>query len=244
MMRYLLLCVVASFCLAPHPAGAAELYDRDGQAIDITVAPTWPAPPGLRRQPVLFVHGHADDTNGDPNYIRNFWTEPTGLTSFKRTLDDNSGLDIEPYYIWFEDRTRSITDDAFDIGQVVDYIVRRHNENFDPANATSPPPVQVVIIGYSKGTISSRQYLKSLLQQVAGHRWHFDAGAAARFSAGFGVHRHCSAQPRHFIATLRLGRDRPDLGPAALQRRAARWPFVRHCSSSILCRKRPISSRS
>ena len=72
MMRYLLLCVVASFCLAPHPAGAAELYDRDGQPIDITVAPTWPAPPGLRRQPVLFVHGHADDTIGDPNYMTEF----------------------------------------------------------------------------------------------------------------------------------------------------------------------------
>jgi hypothetical protein len=89
-----------------------------------------------------------------------------GLTSFRRTLNDNSGLDIEPYYIRFADRTRSITDDSFDIGEAVDYIVRRHNENFEPANATSAPPVQVAIVAYSKGTISTRQYLKSLLQQV------------------------------------------------------------------------------
>ena len=39
-------------------------------------------------------------------------------------------------------------------------------ENFDPATATMPPPVQVAIIGYSKGTISTRQYLKSLQEQV------------------------------------------------------------------------------
>ncbi len=173
MMRRLSFCVVAMLSLAmlslaPGPAGAAELYDFDGQTIDITVAPTWPAPPGLRRQPVLFVHGHAEDTSGDPNYKRNFWAEPAGLTltSFRRTLNDNSGLDIEPYYIRFADRTRSITDDAFEIGEAIDYIVRRHNEAFEPSNATSVPPVQVAIIAYSKGTLSSRQYLKSLLQQV------------------------------------------------------------------------------
>ncbi len=172
MMRCLSFCVVAMLSLvmlslAPGPAGAAELYDFDGQTIDITVPPTWPAPPGLRRQPVLFVHGHADDTPNDPNYKRNFWAEPAGgLTSFRRTLNDNSGLDIEPYYIRFADRTRSITDDAFEIGEVIDYIVRRHNEAFEPLNATSVPPVQVAIIGYSKGTLSTRQYLKSLLQQV------------------------------------------------------------------------------
>jgi hypothetical protein len=166
MIRYVLFGILAALCLAPSPAVSAELYDWNGQVIDITVAPTWPAPPGLRRQPVLFVHGHAPDTATDPDYKRNFWAEPTGLTSFKRTLDDNSGLDIEPYYIRFADRTRSVTDDAFDISAAVDYIVRRHNENFDPANATSAPPVQLAIVGYSKGTISTRQYLKSLLQQV------------------------------------------------------------------------------
>lgn len=165
-MRYLLFCALATLCLFPNPARTAELYDWNGQQIDITVPPSWPAPPGLRRQPVLFVHGHAQDTASDPNYRRNFWEEPAGLTSFKRTLDDNSGLDIEPYYIRFADRTRSITDDAFDIGEAIDYIVRRHNESFDPASATSAPPVQVAVIAYSKGTISTRQYLKSLLQQV------------------------------------------------------------------------------
>ena len=176
MMRRLLFCVLAIVCIAAGRADAAELYDRNGQSIDITVPPTWPAPPGLRRQPVLFVHGHAEDSSADPNYRKNFWEDADddlvlaffNLTSLKETLDDpiNSGLDIEAYYIRFDDRTRSITDDAFDIGQVVDYIVRRHNENFDPATATMPPPVQVAIIGYSKGTISTRQYLKSLQVQV------------------------------------------------------------------------------
>jgi hypothetical protein len=173
-MRRLLLCVLAALCLAPRAADAVELYDTNGQSIDITVPPTWPAPAGLRRQPVLFVHGHAADTFADPNYKKNFWEDAddnlllSGLTSFKKTLDDNvnSGLDIEDYYIRFADRNRSITDDAFDIGQAVDYIIRRHNENFDPATAMLPPPVQVVIIGYSKGTLSSRQYLKSLQAQV------------------------------------------------------------------------------
>lgn len=167
MTRYLCFCFLATLCLPLNPAGAAELYDWNGQQIDITVPPAWPAPPGLRRQPVLFVHGHAPDTAADPNYKRNFWEEPAaGLTSFRRTLDDNSGLDVEPYYIRFADRTRSITDDAFDIGEVVDYIVRRHNESFDPATAASVPPVQIAIVAYSKGTISTRQYLKSLLEQV------------------------------------------------------------------------------
>jgi hypothetical protein len=176
MMRRLLFCVLATLCIAGSEAGAAELYDWNGQSIDITVLPTWPAPPGLRKQPVLFVHGHAADTSSDPNYKKNFWEDADDdpflaffdLTSFKKTLDDtiNSGLDIEPYYIRFADRTRSITDDAFDIGEAVDYIIRRHNENFDPTTATMPPPVQIAIIGYSKGTLSTRQYLKSLQQQV------------------------------------------------------------------------------
>jgi len=176
MMQRLLFCVLAMVCIAGSRADAAELCDRTGQPIDITVLPTWPAPPGLRRQPVLFVHGHAADSSADPNYRKNFWEDADDdpllaffdLTSVKKTLDDtvNSGLDIEAYYIRFDDRTRSITDDAFETGQVVDYIVRRHNENFDPSTATMPPPVQVAIIGYSKGTISTRQYLKSLQEQV------------------------------------------------------------------------------
>ena len=176
MLQRLLICVLAIVCIAAEQADAAELYDRNGQSIDITIPPTWPAPPGLRRQPVLFVHGHASDSSADPNYRKNFWEDADddpvlaffNLTSLKKTLDDpiNSGLDVEAYYIRFGDRSRSITEDAFDTGQVVDYIVRRHNDNFDPATATMPPPVQVAIIGYSKGTLSTRQYLKSLQVQV------------------------------------------------------------------------------
>jgi hypothetical protein len=178
MMRRVLLCFVATLSLVPNAIGAAELYDWDGQAIAIDPAmnPPCALPAGLRRQPLLFVHGHAADTSTDPNYKKIFWEDADDdfflqlfdLTSFKKTFDDpiNSSLDIEPYYIRFADRFRSITDDAFDIGQAVDCIIRRHNATFDPTTATTPPPVQIAIVAYSKGTLSTRQYLKSLQEQV------------------------------------------------------------------------------
>ena len=177
-MWRILFWALAALCVAPCTTAATELFDRNGQPITIspTMVPPCARPPGLRKQPVLFVHGHAADTSSDPNYRKNFWEDADDdfslalfdLTSFKSTLDDNinSGLDIEPYYIRFADRTRSITDDAFDIGEAVDCIIQRHNESFDPDTAAMPPPVQVAIIAYSKGTISTRQYLKSLQQQV------------------------------------------------------------------------------
>jgi hypothetical protein len=127
---------------------------------------------------VLFVHGHAidfelgsdntTDDPADPNYKKNWWAGLNGLPSFKQTFEhpSNSWLDIEPYFIRFEDQARSITEDARDIQQAVDDIIRRHNPNFDPTAPSGPPPVQLVIIAYSKGTISTRQYLKSLQQQV------------------------------------------------------------------------------
>ena len=143
MARFFRLCALAVLTLVPSLVGAAEVHlgDADASPIDINVPPQ-------RTRPVLFVHGHAidfelgsdntTDDPADPNYKKNWWNGLDGLPSFKQTLDDpiNSGLDIEPYYIRFEDRRRSITDDAFDIRQVVDYIVRRHNENFDPRRPT------------------------------------------------------------------------------------------------------------
>lgn len=163
---------LASLSAPSGSAAAAELYDAGGQLLDLTN----PSPGNLilRRQPVLFVHGHAADfTSGNdsglddetnPNYRKNWWNPRNSLPSFKLTLDhgSNSGLDIEPYYIRFADQARSITEDTRDVGIAVDFIVQRHNPGFNTAAPTGPPSVQLVILAYSKGTISTRQYLKSL----------------------------------------------------------------------------------
>lgn len=160
--------------LAALDAHAAEIY------VTSRAAPTTPVlldPANLgqpeRRLPVLFIHGHNPDSADDtaaagPNYQQNFWNPLGALTSFKRTLDhgDNAGLGIEPYFIRFQDQNRSITEDARDIGEAIDLIVQRHNPGFATAGATTSPPVQVVIVAYSKGTISARQYLKSLTTAV------------------------------------------------------------------------------
>ncbi len=116
------------------------------------------------------------DNVNDPNYRKNFWDDTVPfvfaqLTSFKIALGHNPDLDIEPYYIRFADHAVSIEDDAREIAAAVDLIIARHNPAYATANpnlATTdpagPPPVQLVIIGYSKGTISTRLYLKALLQ--------------------------------------------------------------------------------
>lgn len=113
--------------------------------------------------PVLFVHGHGDPLNFQKN-----WQLPLtarNLPSFKDALEANSGLGIEPYYISFIDsNSRSITDDAIEIGDAIERILHRH----DPDRSAENTPVKVVIIAYSQGTISTRQYLKSLQTQVAG----------------------------------------------------------------------------
>jgi hypothetical protein len=164
MLRFLRICAFATLCGLPGRADAAEVHLAD----DTLLSSNSPAP--VRRVPVLFVHGHFFGIDSDtddptnPHYKQNWWEAPSGLTSFQQTLDhaSNSGLDIEPYYIRFADQARSITEDARDIQDAVDQIVQRHNPGFDTAAPPGPPPVQVVIIGYSKGTISARQYLKSL----------------------------------------------------------------------------------
>src|SRR5215204_5533658 len=168
MLRFLGLCALAMLCSFADPATAFEVHLADDSLLGAS------SPPPTRRVPVLFVHGHAfestsnTDDPANPNYKQNFWETPSGLTSFQRTLDhgSNSGLDIEPYYIRFADQARSITEDARDIQDVVDQLIERHNPGFSATAPTNPPPVQVVIIGYSKGTISARQYLKSLQVQV------------------------------------------------------------------------------
>ena len=112
--------------------------------------------------------------------------------------------------------------------QVVDYIVRRHNENFAPANATSAAAGPGRHHRLQQGNDQHAAISQEPAAAGAGQWRHFDAGAAARLSAGLGVHRHRTAQPWHFIAILLAG-DRPDLGPAALQRRAAGG----HCCAAL-----------
>ncbi len=137
-----------------------ELYDMNNTAIGAN-----PAPLGEVRLPVLFVHGHnlQNDMDENYNYQKN-WQDSLdyplllSLPSFKIALDlpQNTGLDIEPYYLRFQDQNRSIVEDATEIGQAIDRILARHN---DPqANQ-----VKIAIIAYSKGTISTRWYLKNMM---------------------------------------------------------------------------------
>jgi hypothetical protein len=80
-------------------------------------------------------------------------------------LPENAWLDIEPYYIRFQSQNRSIVADARDIAWAVEQILHRHDPTHNPDPANNPDPstnVKVAIIGYSKGTISARLYLKSL----------------------------------------------------------------------------------
>ena len=166
MLRLQHICAFAIMCALSSHADAQEVHLGD----DSVLTSSSPAP--AHRLPVLFVHGHGFDADTDdptnPHYKQNFWDAPNGLTSFKQALDNsiNSGLDIEQYYIRFEDQTRSITADARDIQDAVDRIVQRHNPGFNTTAPTASPPVQVIIVGYSKGSLSTRQYLKSLLVQV------------------------------------------------------------------------------
>ena len=169
MLSFARLYVLLVLCAFPSLAKAtAEVHLADDSLLTASSPP--PAP---TRVPVLFVHGHSFDlldignTTDDPlnpNYKKNWWNALNSLPSFKQTIDhtNNSGLNIEQYYIRFADQARSITEDARDIEDAVDRIIQRHNPGFNTAAPTAPPPVQVIIIAYSKGTISARQYLKSL----------------------------------------------------------------------------------
>ena len=119
-----------------------------------------------RRIPVLFVHGHNADSDNDVelNYHRNF--QDDARTSFYQTLElrKNAWLDIEDYYIRFTDQAHSISQDALAIRDAVDLILHRHDTSYSyPHVDGETTQVRVVIIAYSKGTISSRLYLKNLL---------------------------------------------------------------------------------
>jgi hypothetical protein len=151
-------------------AVALELYVHDptdhNQFLNLQNVTT----PPVNNLPVLFVHGHNvldenDAGSAGPNYKVNWVNSRNALKSFHQTIFSslNDQLGIEPYYIRFQIQGRSIADDAAEIGQAVETILKRHDSNFNPANSSTN--VKVVIIAYSKGTISSRLYLKNLFEQ-------------------------------------------------------------------------------
>lgn len=150
----------------------AEVYlyvdlDGDGVKEETTLSATTPTLQG--KIPVLFVHGHnlLNPNDTDFGYRKNWQQSPSGLTSFKETLDlsENAWLNIEPYYIRFQTQNRSIVEDAREIGWAVEHILHRHDPTHVPFTQNPSTNVKVAIIGYSKGTISSRLYLKSLHEQ-------------------------------------------------------------------------------
>ncbi len=110
-------------------------------------------------RPVLFVHGHDPDHPSDADFnFRKNWVSTLGpvwdpLPSFDMALMRNPHLGIEPYYIRLADQNRSIADDAAAIAQAIDDILEYHD---DP----EAERIKVAIVANSKGTISSRLYLK------------------------------------------------------------------------------------
>lgn len=134
---------------------APELFSRDANGNISPLITLPPESPRLTSQPILFVHGHLR------NYEATWLNSANSLTSFGAALTANNHLALEPYFLNFQNNNRSIVEDAFEISQAVDIILDRHNANYDPANPNSIRK-QLVIIAYSKGTISTRLYLKGL----------------------------------------------------------------------------------
>jgi hypothetical protein len=169
----LVLASLGQMILPARLLAAAEIFVPDpGGLADTTIALAIAPPVPASNLPVLFVHGHdaLNDNDSEFNYRKNWIDQAAGLTSFLATINaaKNAQLGIEPYFIRFQDQIRSIRDDALDIDEAVKTIIARHDPDYDHANPNSVTPVQVVIIGYSKGTLSSRLYLKSLQAQEDG----------------------------------------------------------------------------
>lgn len=171
MLSALLWFLMSLLLMPPLLAHAVDLYLADGSVLGAQ------SPEPKRTRPVLFVHGHKlASLDPEPHYLApephylETWTQSldTTLRSFEETLEhpDNAWLDIEPYYVNFGLHDRSIVEDARDIGEAVERILARHHDPTElPLDESRPPRVQVAIIAYSKGTISTRLYLKSLQQQ-------------------------------------------------------------------------------
>jgi hypothetical protein len=154
-LRALLLAALFS-AAAASPAAAFDLYrfDSAGQAVIVNgPSGTCPSPP--RPRPVLFVHGHEFGSSGSGGSYEANFAAASG-PSFKGALarTENQDLGVEAYYIQMRVANRSIVTDAQRIGQAIALIQACQ----DPA---SPAGVRIAIIGYSKGTISTRLYLRS-----------------------------------------------------------------------------------
>ncbi len=153
------------FVLAAAPAFAAEVHVRDRTTGQNTLLDINSTPRG--KLPILFVHGHnleiGSTESNDPNFQKNWQRSVNNLSSFADALSlpQNEWLDVEEYYIRFLNQGRSITEDAREISEAVEAILQRHDPAYNfPNNPTTD--VQIVIIAYSKGTISTRLYLKDL----------------------------------------------------------------------------------
>ncbi|NIM10864.1 MAG: outer membrane beta-barrel protein [Candidatus Aminicenantes bacterium] len=139
-------------------------YSTDGTDVELTMDslmdPNFPGP--KNNLPVLFVHGH--NFAEGKNYKKNWQQSLNGLPCFRETLEleANAWLGIEPYYIDLEDyiddnekRNRSIQEDAEKIKEAVELVLLHQG---DPGAQSK----KVVIIAFSRGTISARYYLKTL----------------------------------------------------------------------------------
>lgn len=151
----LALAVLFLVALVAPAASAFELFwiDDSGTHHEVTgSAGSCPGQPNSR--PVLFVHGHPlfGSSGSGSNYQRN-WIDGTSFNT-ALTATENQALNIEDYYTEFLVSNRSILEDANKIGQAISLIQACQ----DPPNAAD---VKVAIIAYSKGTISTRVYLRS-----------------------------------------------------------------------------------
>jgi hypothetical protein len=159
---YLVIAIALVYlCLPLKGHAAATIYLYNGKAWDHT---NRPRPLQAHTRPVLFVHGHKlNPADPEPHY-RHAWTAAlNGLPSFAQALKHNTWFDIEPFYLNFGSHDRSLIEDARDIGDAVDRILTYYQ---GPASRLilppRRPPERLAIIAYSKGTISTRLYLKSL----------------------------------------------------------------------------------
>lgn len=139
--------------LFAEEASAFQLFwiDDAGAHQEIT-ATNGNCPSAPKSRPVLFVHGHPPATQSGQSFQRN-WIDGTSFNAAVM-LTENQALDIEDYYIEFAVANRSILEDANKIGEAIARVQACQNP-LDPAN------VKLAIIAYSKGTISTRLYLRS-----------------------------------------------------------------------------------
>ncbi len=158
-LPFLLALALAFLPLPGHAQVPVEVY-APGSDVPINF-PSAPAP--ANPLPVLFVHGHnLLDENQFPSYQNNWVDRLCDLPSFDQALARNPQLGIEPYYLRFRNQHRSIEDDATEIARAVDLILKRHDPAYDPQDPARSTHARVAVIAASKGTISTRLYLKWL----------------------------------------------------------------------------------